>query len=511
MTAPDAKHVFISYVRQDEAAVDKLCDLLKAANIPYWRDRDSLGPGDSWKRVIRDAIRDGSAAFLACFSENQRAKEKSVMNDEIAIAVEEFRQRRPDKTWLIPVRFDEGDIDDWDLGAGRSLRDINYSDLFGDRYTTEAVKLIARIQDVFGGPSSDPATIQASVKQLSEEDLPAKLRELTKTFILDPTKRIELDDLIASETQRVLAELKSTDRFPIDVTTENAERAERDQDLLIAELATDYWHLIEPLCWSLQVAARYATTGEQLTPWIRALRALHTFAAEMVGGRTVLIRLRYMPMLAYVVTAAVATVGDERWDNFRQLLIETTVPLRAGDTTVTSVAEVVDFYTPFAEAGKNAPSALAYAADGDKYTLESALAALRNRSITYRLQPTADWMCAMLRPVFAGQFADNDSYEKAFDRAEIMLGLVTTDSISRFAEQNPDLSWLSGTHWFGRSAWRYKHSRTNPVHEYAQQLDTTGTNFGPLKAGLFGGQKGRAEAAMTSYAEQLAKISRGYW
>lgn len=511
MTAPVAKHVFISYVRQDEAAVDRLCDLLKAANIPYWRDRDSLGPGDSWQRVIRDAIRDGSAVFLACFSENQRAKEKSVMNDEIAIAVEEFRQRRPNKTWLIPVRFDDGDIDDWDLGAGRSLRGINYSDLFGHRYTTEAVKLITRIQDVFGGPTSDPATIQASVQQLSKGDLPAKLRELTKTFMLDPTKRIELDDLIAAETQRVLAELKSTDRFPLNVTAENADRAERDLDLLIAELATDYWHLIEPLCWSLEVAARYAAKAEQLTPWIRALKALHSYAAEMVGGRTVLIKLRYIPMLAYVVTAAVATVGDERWDNFRQLLIETTVPLRAGDTTVTSVAEAVDFYTPFTDAGKNAPSALAHAADGDRYTLESALTALRDRATTHRLQPIADWMCVMLRPVFAGQFADNDSYEDAFDRAEIMLGLVTTDIISMVAKQNPELAWLSGTRWFGRSAWRYKHSRTNPVHEYAQVLDTTGANFGPLKAGLFGGQTDRAETAMTSYAEQLAKVSRGYW
>ncbi|GAA3134138.1 hypothetical protein GCM10020255_008710 [Rhodococcus baikonurensis] len=130
-----AKHVFISYVRQDSAEVDKLCDLLKAANIAYWRDRESLGPGDAWKRVIRDAIQDGTAVFLACFSANQRAKEKSVMNEEIGIAVEEYRLRRPGKTWLVPVRFDDGDIDDWDLGANRSLRDINYVDLFGDRYT----------------------------------------------------------------------------------------------------------------------------------------------------------------------------------------------------------------------------------------------------------------------------------------------------------------------------------------------------------------------------------------
>ncbi|MFB9780828.1 toll/interleukin-1 receptor domain-containing protein, partial [Rhodococcus baikonurensis] len=108
---------------------------MKAANIAYWRDRESLGPGDAWKRVIRDAIQDGTAVFLACFSANQRAKEKSVMNEEIGIAVEEYRLRRPGKTWLVPVRFDDGDIDDWDLGANRSLRDINYVDLFGDRYT----------------------------------------------------------------------------------------------------------------------------------------------------------------------------------------------------------------------------------------------------------------------------------------------------------------------------------------------------------------------------------------
>ncbi len=94
MTSAAAKHVFISYVRQDSAEVDKLCDLLKAANIAYWRDRESLGPGDAWKRVIRDAIQDGTAVFLACFSANQRAKEKSVMNEEIGIAVEEYRLRR---------------------------------------------------------------------------------------------------------------------------------------------------------------------------------------------------------------------------------------------------------------------------------------------------------------------------------------------------------------------------------------------------------------------------------
>ncbi|MFB9783520.1 hypothetical protein [Rhodococcus baikonurensis] len=364
------------------------------------------------------------------------------------------------------------------------------------------------IQDVFGGPTSDPATVQASVEQLSDTERPSKMRELTKSFILDPTKRIELDDLIRSETQRVLTELKSAERFPLQPA---AGQADRDADLLIAELSTDYWRLIEPLCWSLQVAARYADTVEQLTPWTRALVALHTYAVEPVGGRAVLIKLRYVPLLACVVTAAAAAVGDDRWDNFRRLLIDCTVKLRQGDNRVESIAEAVDFYAPFTEAGKSAPSALAYTAGSEKYTLESALTALRAKNIQYRLQPVADWLCEMLRPMFTDQFADSDAYENAFDRAEVMLGLVTEDSISMLVERNPELSWLRGTHWFGRSTWRHKHSNSSPVNEFAQQLDTAGADYGPLRAGLFGGQQERAEAAMTSYAEQFAKVSRGYW
>ena len=65
---PEEKRVFISYVRENNAQVDKLCSVLEAAGIPYWRDRSALGPGDAWKAKIRDAIRSGAIVFLACFS-----------------------------------------------------------------------------------------------------------------------------------------------------------------------------------------------------------------------------------------------------------------------------------------------------------------------------------------------------------------------------------------------------------------------------------------------------------
>ena len=87
------KHVFVSYVREDSDRVDKLCAVLEAAGIPFWRDINALMPGDTWKRRIRDAIKDNSLVFLACFSENSKARDKTHMNEELTIAAEEFRLR----------------------------------------------------------------------------------------------------------------------------------------------------------------------------------------------------------------------------------------------------------------------------------------------------------------------------------------------------------------------------------------------------------------------------------
>jgi hypothetical protein len=102
------KRVFLSYVREDSYKVDRLCRVLDTAQISYWRDRTSLGPGDAWKLKIRDAIRSGSLVFLACFSNHSRAKPESYMNEELTLAVEAFRLMPPGRTWLIPVRFDDG-------------------------------------------------------------------------------------------------------------------------------------------------------------------------------------------------------------------------------------------------------------------------------------------------------------------------------------------------------------------------------------------------------------------
>ena len=114
-------HVFISYVRENSSAVDELQQAFESAGIRVWRDTRDLWPGEDWREKIRDAITRNALVFIACFSRESSSRAKSYQNEELTLAVEEIRQRPPKIPWLIPVRLDNCDIPDLDIGGGRRL------------------------------------------------------------------------------------------------------------------------------------------------------------------------------------------------------------------------------------------------------------------------------------------------------------------------------------------------------------------------------------------------------
>lgn len=116
----DEGHAFISYVREDSRAIDQLERDLAAAGIKVWRDVRDIWPGDDWKREIRRAIENDSFAFIACFSANSRARKTTYQWEELTLAAENFRLRPPGRSWIYPVRLDEGLVSDFDLGAATS-------------------------------------------------------------------------------------------------------------------------------------------------------------------------------------------------------------------------------------------------------------------------------------------------------------------------------------------------------------------------------------------------------
>ena len=125
-----------------------------------WRDTADLWPGEDWRIKIGQAITTNALVFLACFSLNSLSREKSYQNEELTLAIDQMRLRRPGEPWLIPIRFDECNIPDINIGGGRSLGSIQRADLFGDRFTENAERLVKAVQRILrshGGPTSNDA------------------------------------------------------------------------------------------------------------------------------------------------------------------------------------------------------------------------------------------------------------------------------------------------------------------------------------------------------------------
>ena len=152
--------VFISYVSENIKIVDRLCQELKAHGIEVWRDRDNIAPGLRWKREIRQAIQQG-AFFIACFSKEYEERDQTYMNEELTIAIEQLRQRPIDSAWFIPVKLNECEIPDRDIGGGETLRDFQHVNLYKDWDGN-----LQRIREIVQPTSSEPtnaSTVEQSV------------------------------------------------------------------------------------------------------------------------------------------------------------------------------------------------------------------------------------------------------------------------------------------------------------------------------------------------------------
>lgn len=448
--ASQQPHVFVSYVREDADRVDGLCALLERAGIPYWRDREKIGPGDEWRAVIREAIRSGSLVFLACFSERSGARTRSHMNEELRLAIEEFRLRPPGQTWIIPVRFDDGRLPEWELDATRQLSDLNYVDLFGEVYTAEAVALVTKINGLLDRPAPDASSVQASVAQTEGEDRALRLRTLTKEMLPDPSRRIALADLVSQEARGVLDAFGDETRFPTG-SWPSAYKARNEAYLFFVEQVSQIWSLSRPLCESLQVAVRWAEP-EQLAPWTAGLRDLAIRAESRRGGVIILNDLRHLPVLVSVMTIALTAVRTGRWDNARVLLTDLTIDDSSGNGASLSLLEATSPWAPFPTDDEGFVQILAGAAQSGED-----IAAVRDAWVEQKARklhtPTAEWLFVVLRPLFAEVYADDDSYESDFDRAEIMLGLLSQDRLHRKRTLAPEGAFFFGhSKWFGGSS-----------------------------------------------------------
>ncbi len=97
------EHVFVSYVRDNEAEVRRLVDALRGAGVEVWFDRDSLQAGSRWQDAIARSIHDG-AFYIACYSAEFAARAQTYMHEELALARAMLHEPvAATRNWCLPV------------------------------------------------------------------------------------------------------------------------------------------------------------------------------------------------------------------------------------------------------------------------------------------------------------------------------------------------------------------------------------------------------------------------
>lgn len=133
--------VFVIYSRKDAPVVDVICENLKNAGCELWRDTEKLLPGQNFKSVIEQAIRETHAVVL-CLSENTVSKE-GVIQFEIKTAVDASAEKIEGSTFIIPIKLD-------DCKPPFSLKDLQWVDFYEDGGWEKVIEALCHRLEVVG-------------------------------------------------------------------------------------------------------------------------------------------------------------------------------------------------------------------------------------------------------------------------------------------------------------------------------------------------------------------------
>jgi len=172
-------HTFLSYLRVNATAADRLASDLRANGVTVWLDRDMITPGEAWEDSIRKAIRSG-AYFVACFSSDYLSRDTSYMDEELAIALEELKSR-PQGGWLLPVRLAPCDLSSKASDLTDFLSSLQWVDLWDnwDRGVRQILDVITSGRSSHHDLRSSPATTADPYAGITNDELFAKLKDYT--------------------------------------------------------------------------------------------------------------------------------------------------------------------------------------------------------------------------------------------------------------------------------------------------------------------------------------------
>jgi hypothetical protein len=225
----------------------------------------------------------------------------------------------------------------------------------------------------------------------------------------------------------------------------------------------------------------YAMPG-QVKAFFEAFRLIVS-AAQSVGGDLVWIKLKRYPALLLIYSTGVAAVLSGNYHVLREIASRPSVVPRVGEKTV--------------------PASIKIETHG---TMGRDVARQLLENMEKRLTPVSDHVSDYLRDAFGTMGIDEAQYIEAFDNFEYLWCLLHVDAEMQHVRADP---WAP----YGSFIWRWqRYGGDGGEHRFSDEASRAivegDENWHPIRAGLFGGNLRRLEAAKEYADRTLDEIGR---
>ena len=341
-----------------------------------------------------------------------------------------------------------------------------------------------------------------SLKAVLDEPIPEK--ELPETNPADLLTRllpksdgdIEVELLIKKHADALVTQMSDEERFPLansiasDIPARNRYLADQANLHIEASL---------PLCELLGMGVAFGGSRHDHI-WRRTVEDIGNVASQpRTGVDMSLLDLLYLPMLMLAHSTLIAGLDRDRYTAIRAALIDARI--RNDENQKVPVISCADPWTPFRRADLVSNIALIDAESDEKCDIDR-IGRLLNRTEGRRFRPGSLLLHLILREALRPMIPDDRDYTETFDKAEVLLALLTADAEDNTDQYIPSPYYGAFTLSFrGTQQARFEESFINDA------LNSGGAR--PLlSAGLFGGDMARFRSAAATVLRG-AKEARG--
>ena len=288
-----------------------------------------------------------------------------------------------------------------------------------------------------------------------------------KRLIADPKDKIRLDDFVAFRLRNAIDAL-SLKCFPV----QPPEAMNCTAQELEARLGR-YEEAIIDLHSIVMILARWADS-EQLGLLQRIFSRLGE-TEKGQAGLNVWIELGWYPILSLLYSAGISALSAHRYDTLAACMQAPvyTGPRHKRDPivvpTISALTDIVDVFKLLPGYERNYVS-------------------------------RSEYFFKHFQPMLEDQLLLGRSYEPLFDQFEVLLALIFADLT---AGTPIDHVWGPP----GRFGWKHPRGQPSPYNQIVNEARLAGTNWEPIRVGLFQSSPQRFEEIAVTYGERLSRLN----